>query len=234
MLENKKTYLILFAALGLFTAVYVSYAVNPYDKIKKKSDDYEAQYLQTEHEGTKKNQKSDAFSFTGRYTFNEYIYALTCGAVAISAMVLPGISGSLVLILMGEYVAVVSAISGLKTLNLDYMVFLCCFTAGTVFGGLFFAKLVNFVLKKFYNPTMAFLAGLMAGSLYALWPFKKSIIMAEQYIKKEGVITIVENTKVYTNINELPAMGAQLSISSLFFITGCVIMLFFIKKETHG
>ena len=231
MLENKKIYLILFAVLGSLATIYVSYSVNPYDKIKKKSEHYEAQYLKSDHNTIKEKQEVKNFSFTGKYTFNEYIYALTCGAIAISAMVLPGISGSLVLILMGEYFAVVSAISGLKTLNLDNMVFLGCFAIGLVFGGLFFARFVNFILKRFYNATMAFLAGLMAGSLYALWPFKNSIIMEQQYVKQDGVITVVENARIYTNINELPVMGEQLYISGLFFISGCIIMLFFIKKE---
>ncbi|MEN8211784.1 MAG: DUF368 domain-containing protein [Thermodesulfobacteriota bacterium] len=234
MLENRKIYLMLFAACGALATIYVSYAVNPYDKIKKKSEHYESQYLKADYDITNEKHEIKIFSFTGKYTFNEYIYALICGAVAISAMVLPGISGSLVLILMGEYFAVVSAISGLKTLNLDNMVFLGCFAIGLIFGGLIFARFVNFVLKRFYNPTMAFLAGLMAGSLYALWPFKNSIIMAQQYIKQDGVISIIENVRIYTNINELPVMGAQLYISSLFFITGCIIMLFFIKKEIQG
>ena len=234
MLENKTTYLILFAALGAIATIYVSYSVNPYDKIKKKSEHYEAQYLKSDHNITKEKQGVKNFSFTGKYTFNEYVYALLCGAIAISAMVLPGISGSLVLILMGEYFAVVSAISGLKTLNLDNMVFLGCFAIGLVFGGLIFARFVNFILKRFYNATMAFLAGLMAGSLYALWPFKNSIIMEQQYVKHDGVITVVENARIYTNINELPVMGEQLYISGLFFITGCIIMLFFIKKEIQG
>jgi len=234
MLKTKKIYLILFVACGALATVYVSYAVNPYDKIEKKSEYYETQYLQADHNITNANQGVTIFSFTHKYTFNEYIYALTCGAIAISAMVLPGISGSLVLILMGEYFAVVSAISGLGTLNLDNMVFLGCFAIGIVFGGLIFARFVNFVLKRFYNVTMAFLTGLMAGSLYALWPFKKSIIMAQQYIKKDGVVSIVDNARIYTNINELPVMGAQLYISGFFFITGCIIMLFFIKKEFQG
>jgi len=231
MLKTKKIYLILFVACGALATIYVSYAVNPYDKIKKKSEYYETQYLQADHDITNVNQGVKIFSFTDKYTFNEYIYALTCGAIAISAMVLPGISGSLVLILMGEYFAVISAIAGLGTLNLDDMVFLGCFTIGIIFGGLIFARVVNFILKRFYNATMAFLTGLMAGSLYALWPFKKSIIMTQQYIKQDSVVSIVDNARIYTNINELPVMGEQLYISGLFFISGCIIMLFFIKKE---
>ena len=235
MLENKKAYLIFFAALGVIATIYVSYAVNPYDKVKDKSEHYKTQYLQSDqnitHNITKEREVKSVFAFTNKYTLDEYIYALICGAIAISAMVLPGISGSLVLILMGEYFAVISAISGLGTLHLDYMAFLGCFTIGIVFGGLIFAKLVNYVLKRFYDPTMAFLAGLMAGSLYTLWPFKKSIIMAQQYIKQDGVINIVENVKVYTNINELPIFGTQLYIAGLFFITGCIVMFFFIGNE---
>jgi putative membrane protein len=231
MLENKKVYLVFFAALGVIATIYVSYAVNPYDKVKDKSEHYKTQYLQSDHNITKEREVNRVFAFTNKYTLDEYIYALICGAIAISAMVLPGISGSLVLILMGEYFAVISAISGLGTLHLDYMAFLGCFTIGIVFGGLIFAKLVNYVLKQFYDPAMAFLAGLMTGSLYALWPFKKSIIMAQQYIKQDGVVNIVENVKVYTNINELPIFGTQLYIAGIFFITGCIVMFFFIGNE---
>jgi len=234
MLKTKKIYLILFAVLGALATIYVSYAVNPYEKVVKKSKHYEAQYLKTDHNIVKENQVNKIFSFTGKYTVNEYVYALLCGAIAVSAMVLPGISGSLVLILMGEYFAVVAAISGLKTLNLDHIVFLGSFAIGILFGGLFFAKFVNMLLNKFYNETMAFLAGLMAGSLYALWPFKKSMVMASQYIKNDGIIKIVENVRIYTNINELPKLDHQLYIALITFITGCIIMLFFIKKEIQG
>jgi len=233
MVKNKKAYLIIFAAIGTMATIYISYAVNPYDKIKKKSELYKSQYRLIDHNITDEKQEKKVFAFSGKYTVQEYVYTAICGAVAVSAMVLPGISGSLVLILMGEYFAVVSAISGLGSLNLDSMIFLCCFASGIVFGGLIFARFVNLILTKFYNATMAFLAGLMTGSLYALWPFKEKIMMARQYIRHDGVITVVENTEVYTNINVSPAVGPQLYVSLLFFIIGCIIMLFFIGKESR-
>jgi len=195
-----------------------------------KSESYESRYLKNKEI---KQEKSDirAFSFIGKYSLDEYIYASICGAVAVSAMVLPGISGSLVLILMGEYFEVVSAISGLKTLNVDNMIFLGCFLIGIILGGLLFSRLVNIVLKRYYNATMAFLIGLMSGSLYALWPFKKSIIMAQQYFKQDGVICIAQNVRIYTNINELPQIGTQLYVSLAAFLVGCIIMSFFTGKE---
>lgn len=234
MMEHKKSYLLLIALMGAAVTIYVTYAVNPYEKAQKKSDHYQAGYTGSESvSGSKNDDQRPAkyLSFTGNYTTQEYIYALFCGAVSISAMVLPGISGSLVLILMGNYFAIVTAISGLATLSLDHFLFLSVFGIGIVFGGLVFAKLVNMLLKTWYNPTMAFLAGLMAGSLYALWPFKKVMVMARQYIKEDGVIAIVENTRIHTNINILPTSGGEWAVAALFFITGCILMLFFIKKN---
>jgi len=229
MLTDKKAYLLFYGVLGVICTIYVAASVNPYEKIKKKSEIYAGQYV--ENQVLDKNEQRGGFSFTGKYTLDEYGYAVICGAVAVSAMVLPGISGSLVLILMGEYFEVISAISGLKALNWDTLVFLLCFVIGIIVGGLLFAKLINAVLKRYYNATMAFLMGLMAGSLYALWPFKKSIIMAQQYIKKDGVIYAVQNMRIYTNINEIPPMGSQLLFALVSFIIGCIIMFFFIRKE---
>ncbi len=264
MLTQKKAWLLFFIFLGAFATIYVTVAVDPYEKVKGKSDINQNLYLkqtskqannkqiineqtiteQTITEQVTAGHVSDKakqikttglkmFSFSGKYTFDEYLYAGICGAVSISAMVLPGVSGSLVMILMGEYFEVVSAISALKTLNLDAIIFLGCFTIGIVFGGLFFARLINIVLKWYYNATMAFLIGLMVGSLYALWPFKKSIIMAQQFIKKDGAIHFVENVRVYTNINIVPHDKNQILISLLSFLVGCLIMFFFIRKENQ-
>ncbi|MCP3872808.1 MAG: DUF368 domain-containing protein [Desulfobacteraceae bacterium] len=230
MLTDKKPHLILFFLLGAVSTIYVTIAVNPYEKVKMKSELYQHQYSKVQVLDEKKK-GSKAFSFTGKYTFEEYAYASFCGALSISAMVLPGVSGSLVLILLGAYFEVVSAISGLKTLNLDYLAFLGCFSIGIILGGLLFARLVSAILKRYYNATMAFLIGLMAGSLYALWPFKKSIIMVQQYIKRDGIICIVENVRVYTNINEFPQIGSELYLSMASFAIGCFIMFFFVKKE---
>jgi len=230
MLTEKKTVLFLFFIIGAVLTIYVTIAVNPYERVKKKSEIYAGQYLKTQ-DVEKKTEELTVLSFAGKYTVEEYAYASICGAIAVSAMVLPGISGSLVLILMGEYFEVISAIAGLKTLCLDNIFFLGCFSIGLVLGGLFFAKFIHIVLKQYYNATMAFLIGLMAGSLYALWPFKKSIVMARQYIKEDGVIHFAEQVRVYTNINEFPQLGTEFYGSAVTFLMGCMIMFFFIEKE---
>ncbi len=230
MLKKRQASLLFFLAFGAVATIYVTWAVNPYDRVEKKSNLYKVLY-QTGQGAAAFESSGKAFSFTGKYSLDEYLYAAACGAVSVSAMVLPGVSGSLVLILMGQYFEVISAISGLKTLNPDDILFLACFSMGIVFGGLFFARLISLVLKRHYDETMAFLIGLMTGSLYALWPFKKSIIMAEQYIKEDGVIKVYENVRIYTNVNELPAFGPDFFIAVPAFVAGCLIMFFFVRQE---
>jgi putative membrane protein len=253
MLNSLKGPVVFMVLLGMSLTVFVSWSVNPYDKVKIKSDHLERQFQHLSGENTApvfgqdshgnplenqlkkkegKTQEPGLSSFFGKYTIEEYVYAGICGAVSISAMVLPGISGSLVLILMGAYFDVISAISALKSGHLDTLVFLCCFGLGIVVGGLLFARLINFVLKRYYNLTMAFLVGLMAGSLHALWPFKKVMIMARHYVRQEDAICVVENFQVYTNLNILPSNGHQFLVSILFFFVGCAVMVAFVRAES--
>jgi len=89
------------------------------------------------------------------------------GAIAVSAMILPGVSGSFVLMLMGEYRAVLEAIN-----NMDFIK-LFVFAMGCIVGLLAFVRLLNYLLKKYHSLTISFLIGLILGSLWVLWPFKE-------------------------------------------------------------
>ncbi|MFO7912511.1 MAG: DUF368 domain-containing protein [Desulfotignum sp.] len=231
MLRTLRVYLILFVFLGAAVTMAVYMQVNPYDKVKQKSDYYRIQYELEKMDDTLDGAKNNPVLSSGRYTVQEYLYAGLCGAISISAMVLPGISGSLVLILMGAYFDVLSAISAVKYFHLDTMVFLGSFTLGIVFGGLLFARLVNYVLTRYYDATMAFLLGLMAGSLWALWPFKQVIVVKQQYVKLDGAVTIVENVPVYTNVNILPTADAQILWAVGLFLAGCGIMYWFCRTQ---
>ncbi|MBD3422540.1 MAG: DUF368 domain-containing protein [Chitinivibrionales bacterium] len=230
MLTEKKMRDFLFFLIGAALTVYVTVSVNPYDKAKAKSDHYQARYEAQQNEGAGDSGTAQKFSYIGKYTGKEFIYGGGAGALAVSAMVLPGISGSLVLILLGQYFEVISAISGMKTLYLDYFLFLGIFGVGMAAGLVLFAKLVNFVFKKFFNQTMAFLIGLMAGSLYTLWPFKQSILM-NQYAKSHGTIILNKGVGVYTNVNQLPESMGQFSTAFICFVIGAGIMAFFARKE---
>ena len=220
---------------GIALTVGVSAMVNPYDKIKMKSDFLEPVYLaqaDADASATPVPGGSDAKPAASGHSPGDYLYIALCGALAISATVLPGVSGSLVLILMGAYFDVISAISELKSFHAETLIFLGVFGFGVLIGGLLFARLVSFVLSRYYNATMAFLGGLMAGSLYALWPFKETVVMAHQYVKDAGVVTCLENVVIQTNINILPGKDDPLMAAALFFVIGCIVMAMFIKVES--
>lgn len=104
--------------------------------------------------------KSDPYSLANCARF------AICGILASSAMLLPGISGSFLLLLLGIYHEVLSILN-----NRDYLL-LSVFTAGCLLGLALFARVIHFLLNRYHSPTMAFLGGLMAGSLWKFWPFK--------------------------------------------------------------
>ncbi|HLT05505.1 MAG TPA: DUF368 domain-containing protein, partial [Pseudomonas sp.] len=91
------------------------------------------------------------------------------GAIAISAMILPGVSGSFMLVLMGLYPVVLGAVK-----NLDFAI-LVVFGAGCLIGMMSFAKLLSWLLSRLRDLTLAFLAGVILGSLGKVWPWKHTL-----------------------------------------------------------
>lgn len=89
------------------------------------------------------------------------------GFIAICAMILPGISGAFILVLLGQYQYVLSAVA---TLNLPI---LAVFALGCVCGLLIFARVLNMCLHRWHDATLALLIGIMAGSLRTVWPWKE-------------------------------------------------------------
>lgn len=127
-----------------------------------------------------------AFLFTGpqvatvgMYTSIAFVdpWLILCGAMAISAMLLPGISGSYLLTLLGIYPAAIGAlahfISSLKAGHFDVVAFslLLSLFIGIV-GGLFsFARVVSWLLRGYPNATLSLLTGFMIGGIRSVWPF---------------------------------------------------------------
>ncbi|ELR71789.1 membrane protein [Fulvivirga imtechensis AK7] len=88
------------------------------------------------------------------------------GAIAICAMILPGISGSFILLILGKYEYMMTALS-----NFDVMT-VAIFIVGCVFGLLSFSRLISWLLKNYHNITIGLLSGFMIGSLNKVWPWK--------------------------------------------------------------
>ncbi|MBN1760940.1 MAG: DUF368 domain-containing protein [Chitinispirillaceae bacterium] len=218
---------VLILVLGIVATVGITVAVNPADKARTKSEHYREQYEQQQSSAVHTDVSAvDTKNrlFTGEYTPGEYVGGVLGGALGVSAMVLPGLSGSLVLILTGQYYKVLNAISSLRTLKLEHFLFLMLFGAGMVIGVLLFARLVTFVFKRYYNGTIAFLTGLMAGSLYTLWPFKSTVTM-DQYVKGNEGISLIRDVMVRTNINVLPDGFGEVAVVLISCVIGAGIML---------
>jgi len=89
------------------------------------------------------------------------------GAIAICAMILPGISGSFILLLMGMYSYVITAIKSFDLVTLGV------FASGCLVGIMVFSRFLSWVLHHYHHATMALLSGFMIGALVKLWPWKE-------------------------------------------------------------
>lgn len=100
------------------------------------------------------------------------------GMVGISAMILPGLSGAMILMIMGVYLKLTAIPRSLMEggQRTDDLVVVAVFAAGCVTGLMLFSRLLRFLLSQFPQVTMATLCGAMAGSLRALWPFQEEIV----------------------------------------------------------
>lgn len=99
-------------------------------------------------------------------TPNELWFVFLAAAIAICAMILPGISGSFILVILGQYGFILDAVH-----ERNYKVILV-FMAGAAVGLLSFARLVSFLFKRHRDATIAVLTGFMIGSLPKVWPWK--------------------------------------------------------------
>lgn len=99
-------------------------------------------------------------------TPDELWFVFLSGSIAICAMILPGISGSFILLLLGKYEFVMSAVS---SLNIPVLL---VFALGCAVGIVSFSHFLSWLLKKYYMLTIALLSGFMLGSLLKVWPWK--------------------------------------------------------------
>ncbi|MFO7735784.1 MAG: DUF368 domain-containing protein [bacterium] len=130
------------------------------------------------------------------------------GFIAICAMILPGISGAFILLILGKYAYITSALK--NPFNIENMLVIIVFCAGCAAGITLFARILKWLLNKWRNGTLAFLTGLLAGSLRKIWPWKETLetvtIRNKEYILKE--INVFPET---FNTSVLLALGLALT-----------------------
>lgn len=123
-------------------------------------------------------------------------FIILSGAIAICAMILPGISGAFILLLMGKYSYILGAVSRLQIGTL------LLFAVGAVAGIISFSHLLSWLLKHHHRITVATLTGFMIGSLNKVWPWKETLLT---YTDSHGI------TKPLVQHNISPARFAELT-----------------------
>ncbi len=147
---------------------------------------------------------------------NNFWYLILCGVVAVCSMILPGLSGSFVLILMGNYQLVAIDAINNRDLEVLFPVFI-----GVVVGLVSFAHLLSWVFKNFRDQTIAALTGFILGSLGIIWPWKDSIEH-----------TFGDKVKVVGYDYFLPHLNAEFFIAIVIMIIG-VVAIWWMETSAH-
>ena len=132
------------------------------------------------------------------------------GAVAIMAMILPGISGSFLLLVLGQYQHVMEAVKGL-----DFGI-LVPFALGCAIGLAIFVRLLRWLLARWHGQTVALLVGVMAGSLWKIWPFRTVL---ESTTNAKGKLLVLRDALA------APPDGGSLLAALLLALVGVALVV---------
>ena len=139
------------------------------------------------------------------------------GMIAICAMILPGISGSFILLLLGMYAPMLTAVKELQYITLSI------FAAGCVTGLLSFSHVLNWMFTHFKTMTLALLGGFMLGSLNKVWPWKQTL---ETMIDRHGKeIPVVQNNILPHTFENIHSQPSQLWYAITFMLLGLIMVV---------
>ncbi|MBR2932301.1 MAG: DUF368 domain-containing protein [Rikenellaceae bacterium] len=143
-------------------------------------------------------------------TPNDWWFVLLSGAIAICAMILPGISGAFILLLLGKYMYIMEAVT---ELNIGV---LAIFAVGAIVGIVSFSHVLSWLLAKWHDATVTMLMGFMIGSLNKVWPWKQTL---ETYLDSHGV----EQPLVQANVSpaQFEVLGGESHL--VLAIVSCVV-----------
>lgn len=149
---------------------------------------------------------------------SNFIYLMICGAVATCSMILPGLSGSFVLVLMGNYQLIM--IDAVNDLNLNILLPV---VVGGVVGLLAFSHLLSWIFKNYRDITIAVLTGFILGSMPIIWPWKNDVIT---YFGSEAKVTGYEYY--------LPELNLDFSIALVIMLIGAALIVLTEKMAKKG
>jgi len=152
-----------------------------------------------------------------------YLFIFIAGSIAICAMILPGISGSFILVLLGMYKFILEAVG-----NFEVAVILT-FMAGAAIGIIAFSNVLSWLLKKYHNITIAVLAGFMVGSLNKVWPWKE---VTETLIDRHGEIKTLAERNISPGTFEQTTGNEALLFGAISLAIAGFVLIFVIEGLT--
>ncbi|NRD73061.1 DUF368 domain-containing protein [Shewanella sp. VB17] len=145
-----------------------------------------------------------------------YLNVFIGGSIAICAMLLPGISGSFILLLLGLYPSILAAAK-----NFDITV-LAIFASGCIFGLLTFSHLLSALLRKFHDATLIFLTGLMLGTLGKIWPWKEVLTWRMNSAGEQ--VPLLEKNLSPMQFEQVTGQTANIAWAIAAFVCGIVLV----------
>ena len=157
-----------------------------------------------------------AYGITGLiplYTPEEPWFIFFSGMIAICAMILPGLSGSFILLILGKYTYITAALR--NPVNPDNLEIILIFIAGCLVGILGFSRIIRYGLARWHDYTLALLTGIMLGSMRKVWPWK--ITLESQIIRGKEHVLREENV--------WPLLDFEFGIALLLMVAGFVLVM---------
>ena len=156
----------------------------------------------------------------------QYWHYFIGGAIAICAMILPGISGSFLLLMMGLYGAVLNAVQTMAVLPL------LLFAAGCGLGLLSFSHLLSWGLRQFPQGSYSFLIGLILGAVEKIWPWKE--VIATRVRSSGEVVPLLDKAISPFYYESLYQESASMGVSVLTFGISFLCILVMERKDSLG
>jgi putative membrane protein len=168
-------------------------------------------------------------------------FVFLSGMVAISALMLPGISGSFILLIMGMYVIVIPELKLLITdFNTDSLLLIFIFGLGCLTGMAIFSRVLSYAFHHFKSPTFAILCGFMLGSLNKIWPWRIPTLWTDssgtQWSSLETYTGEAEELKVLQEMKVFPDQYSSepyLWATIISFILGLIIVAALTRGEAE-
>lgn len=163
--------------------------------------------------------------FSPAETTEAYWFIFIAGAIAICAMILPGISGAFILLILGKYQFILGAVSDLN------IPVLLVFGLGVVSGLLGFSRFLSFLLSKYYRVTMAVLAGFIIGSLNKIWPWKETL--SERMNSHGEIVPVIQKNILPTAYYDITGSDPHIFAALLLMLSAIlfVVVLDLIGKK---